>query len=148
MILKQVRYSTLPMNSARTSGSQSNHWATAACQRRFCPHFGHFWHFWTFCPHCRRFWTPCSPTWEFGRGRVWQTDKRRDNLTDRRRGRQRHHSASPTNLDRQQIQVTIHKYRIPDNPQIQDLWQSTNTGSTQTRSEIQNNQTKTIESLS
>ena len=52
--------------------------------------------------------------------RVWQTDKRRDNLTDRRRGRQRHHSASPTNLDRQQIQVTIHKYRICDNPQIQD----------------------------
>ena len=61
--------------------------------------------------------------------RVWQTDKRRDNLTDRRRGRQRHHSASPTNLDRQQIQVTIHKYRISDNSQIQDMWQSTNTQS-------------------
>ena len=41
MILKQVRYLTLPMNSARTSGSQSKHWATAACRRRFWADFVH-----------------------------------------------------------------------------------------------------------
>ena len=53
--------------------------------------------------------------------RVWQTDKRRDNLTDRRRGE----AKAPLSLSNKSWSST----NPGDNPQIQDLWQSTNTGS-------------------
>ena len=53
--------------------------------------------------------------------RVWQTDKRRDNLTDRRRGE----AKAPLSLSNKSWSST----NPGDDPQIQDLWQSTNTGS-------------------
>ena len=134
--------SPFPMNSARMSGSQSKHWATAACPRRF---WADFVHILDILGHraCR--------LGNLGAGVTNGQTSRQSDGSETRGGK-------GTTQPLQQIlivnksrwrstntgSVTIHKYRIPDNPQIQDLWQSTNTGSTQTRSEIQNIQTKTL----
>ena len=74
----------------------------------------------TFCPHFWTFWSRVG-VW------VWQTDfwTNVDNLTDRRWAH-RGPACLPlgphfTNLDHQQIQVAIHKYK--------SMWQSTNTTS-------------------
>ena len=128
--------SPFPMNSARTSGSQSNHWATAACPRRFWADFVHI---------VDIFGRRASRLENLGAGVTNGQTSRQSDGSETRGGK-------GTTQPLQQIlivnksrwrstntgSVTIHKYRIPDNPQIQDLWQSTNTGSTQTRSEVQN----------